>query len=116
MVGHVGDADVEEGQVGLDDVADEDLELGLEVGALHALLQLGHHPGVHLAGHQLLDLFQGSNREIARARADLEDHVRGSRRKVIDGESVVSKSVNRLLLEIKDCDRIVSKSVKNKQI
>jgi hypothetical protein len=43
LVGHVGNTHVEEGQLGFDDVTDEHLQLGLVVGALHSLLQLGHH-------------------------------------------------------------------------
>jgi hypothetical protein len=43
LVGNVGNTHVEEGQLGFDDVTDEHLQLGLVVGALHSLLQLGHH-------------------------------------------------------------------------
>ena len=50
LIGHVGHAHVKEGQLGLDDVTHEDLELGLEMGALDTLLQLSHHPKQKVGG------------------------------------------------------------------
>ena len=43
LIRYVGDADVEEGKLGLDNVTHQHLQLGLEMGPLHSLLQLGNH-------------------------------------------------------------------------
>ena len=53
MVGNVCDTAVEEWEVGLDDISNHDLELGLEGGALHTLLKLGYHPWVNLTRYHL---------------------------------------------------------------
>jgi hypothetical protein len=43
LIGHVGNTYIKEGKLSFDDVTHEHLQLGLVVGALHSLLQLGHH-------------------------------------------------------------------------
>ena len=43
MVRQIGHADVEEGEVTLQDITDDYLEFLLQRGALHALLKLGYH-------------------------------------------------------------------------
>ena len=56
LVGDVGHADVEEGQVRLDNVTHHQLQFGLKWRSLDTFLELGHHPRVHLAGHHFLTL------------------------------------------------------------
>ena len=53
MVGHVGNASIEEGEVCLDDVTDHDLQLGLEWRTLYTFLKLSHHPRINLTGNHL---------------------------------------------------------------
>ena len=43
LVRQIGHADVEEGEVTLQDITDDYLEFLLQRGALHALLKLGYH-------------------------------------------------------------------------
>lgn len=75
MIGSVAYADVELRKGGLDDVAEEDLELPLLRLPLDALRHLGRHAGVHLHGDDLLGLFEDPDGQVARPRADLEHGV-----------------------------------------
>ena len=72
LVRHVGNANVKEGQLSLDDITHHDLQLLLVVGPLHPLLQLGHHPGVQLTGSDLLDLVQHLDCQVTRTRPNLQ--------------------------------------------
>ena len=53
LVGNIGDTDIEERQLCLNNVPHHHGQLALPVGPLHSLLQLGHHPGVQLASNHL---------------------------------------------------------------
>ena len=84
LVGGVADADVEGREGGLDDVAEQDLELPLLGLPLHALGDLGGHARVHLHGDDLLRLFQDPHRQVARPRTHLQHRVRRLQPRFVD--------------------------------
>ena len=58
LVRHVGHAHVEKGKLGLDGVADDDLQFVLKRRSENALLQLGHQSRVDFHCHHLFYVFQ----------------------------------------------------------
>ena len=84
LVRDVGDAQVEEGQLELHEVGVVELELVRQLRALHALLQLDHHPRVVLDRDDALRRLEQLERQVARARAHLEHDVRCAERRLLD--------------------------------
>ena len=115
LIRGVGDADIEEGQVLLNEVPDKDFQalgfgsacsqhllrrpsvLAREQGAddalsLHALGELGGHARVHLDGEAVLALLQDANRQVAGAGANLEHAIGRAQVRFVDDAIYVSKS------------------------
>lgn len=57
LIGHVSHTKVEEWKVVFDDVAHNNLQLGLKWSTLYAFLQFGNHPGVNLTGYHFFGFF-----------------------------------------------------------
>ena len=99
LIGCVGDADVEIGQVGFHKVANNDVEFslfgsGMErvldamrrekkkrcryVLSLYTLRDFCCHPRVHLYSGDMFGFFENSDRQISGTGTDLQDFVRGA--------------------------------------
>lgn len=75
MVGRVADADVEVGEVGLDHVAEDDVEAFALRCALDTFGDFGGHARVEFDGDAFFGLFEDLDRQVAGAGTDFEDYV-----------------------------------------
>ena len=72
LVGHIGDTDVEEWQIVLENVSNSDLQLVLKMRSLHTLLKLGNESRIDFTGYHLFGLFQQPHGHVTCTRTNLE--------------------------------------------
>jgi len=103
LVWHVGDAQIEEGQLRLQEVADEHLQLGLQRSGLDTLLQFGSQAGVNFAGNHLFRTLQHPNGHVSRTGTNFQHHIGGPEGSLLqhggDHQGILQNMLAKVLVE-----------------